>query len=82
MARKSVIAPSVIESERFTDMSIDARALYPHALINADSIGVVVNPRAVARGLTYRTPKRRWRSLSRTATCSASKRPKARTHGS
>ena len=57
MARKSVIAPSVIESERFTGMDLAARALYPYALTNADSIGVVVNPRAVARGADIPNPE-------------------------
>lgn len=57
MARKSVVAPSVIEAERFTSMSLEARALYPHMLTNADNIGVVINPRAVARGADIPNPK-------------------------
>lgn len=56
MSRKSVIGPRVIEAERFTNMSLGARALYPHLLINADCIGVVVNPRSVARGSDIPNP--------------------------
>lgn len=46
-------------------MSLGARALYPHLLINADCIGVVVNPLSVARGSDIPQPREAVEELER-----------------
>ncbi|MCF6413162.1 hypothetical protein I7648_05535 [Collinsella tanakaei] len=47
---KSIISPRVFDDERFTDMSYEARALYPHLLIASDYMGALANIKSIARG--------------------------------
>lgn len=50
MAHKSLIAPRVIGTARYMGLSLEARALYPHLLFDADPIGVLTNVEFAAQG--------------------------------
>lgn len=56
MPRKSVINPDVTEADEFCSLPIEARELYFHLLVNADSIGAITGAKRLARSYDYGSP--------------------------